>query len=454
MISNDGIFVIDLEAGGATELIADYDPDLWLSPDGRRIAYTGDDGLYLADSDGSNQIQLAGTRAGRVYWYPDSSGLAYTSEAGAFVVDAAGQDQVKIIEPADAEHVRVPIVLSSDTSDIAYSTPEGLFIVDADGTNRRHAIDLTGSRYGYVFANRRVDATHVFFFTEDGFQIADIDGRNQRILAGWEILQSEWSPDGTRIAFCDHVGQYVADIYGNAPVRVEGSSDVPCTHLGPIWSEDSSHIAFGVSEALLIARSDGTRPQLPILRDSDNKHPVWSPDGTKVAYWIRDRHANDAEGLYVADLRSGDTYQIESLWLRTLSWSPDSTRIVSQGREGWLIADSHGGNRKQISSHHRGQPVWSPDGRFIAYNDRDGFYVTDSSANESKKLSRERYWALRWSDDGNLLAFQSESGIFVAQTGSDAQSLAEVKGHFEAALEWLPGGDHLIFHRWAIHGDP
>ena len=74
---------------------------------------------------------------------------------------------------------------------------------------------------------------------------------------GWSDVHPQWSRDGTRIAFYSDRGSYIADIYGNEPVRV---SDSPCylSFSSPDWSDDGRYVAFGVSEGLVVTRSDGS----------------------------------------------------------------------------------------------------------------------------------------------------------------------------------------------------
>lgn len=468
VISRNGIFVIDAESGTVTDLIFHHDfgdSRWWLSPDGSRIAYGGDSGLWLADSDGSNQVQLPDSIAndswpGRVSWYPDSSALVYTGEAGSFVVDSTGHNQVEVIKAPEATDVRDPVILlSSATTEITFMTHEGLFTVSADGTNQRRVIEFAGPEYPYATANRQTDATHVYFLRDDGFWLADIDGSNQRVLATWGVLQAQWSPAGTGVAFCGRQGSFVADIHTSAPTRVDHSLAVTCTQFGPIWSQDSSHVAFGLYEDLLVAQSDGSRPQL-LTTNRLARDPRWSPDGSKVAY-----------GTNVTDLQSGTTFVVGLVE----SWSPDGSRMIYRPLrdkgDGVHIADSDGNNSKQISTHHMAAPVWSPDGRFIAYNDREGYFVTDPSANDTRQLSPQHYQTMGWSDDGTQLAYQLSSrrvrstdrygtdaestrlppGIFVTNAGGGApQPLVELDGHFEATIEWLPDGKHLIFERWSI----
>ena len=464
-ITSLGLYALNAQSGVVTELVADSNPVRRVSPDSSRIVYSGDEGVFLADSDGTNQVKLAGSRAHyRVYWYPDSSRLVYTNEEGTFEVDATTHEQVKII---DAIEAGAPLILlSSESPRILYSTNKGVFSLSEDRTTQTRVIDLTGFPYPYASVNRLVDATHAAVFRQEGFAIAELSGNNEWILTTWTDdpsewtwvpLLSRWSPDGTRIAFYSSRGSYIADIHGNDPVRVPDSPGYYSFSF-PAWSDDGRYVAFGVSEGLLVTRSDGSDKRL-LTAFPVHGYPKWSPDGTKVSYTIASARARDDQGTYVTDLNTGDTHRIGGRRLASLAWSPDGSRITYNDYEGWFVADPDGGNPTQISSDFFARPVWSSGGRFIAYNDDDGFFVIDSRGMNRRQLSHLRYLTLEWADDDRQLAYlvggvyvgtqKTPAGILVVDVeGGTPRQLAEAIDPNGVRLAWLPDGETLFFVSW------
>ena len=110
------------------------------------------------------------------------------------------------------------------------------------------------------------------------------DGSDQHVLVEAASLQRSpfWSPDGTKIAYTmmrrdpvgDQFGHYVLEVW---VIGVDGSNDTrlyhsPCCAGGgeyPVWSPDGSRIAFspqidGMSPDWIVVNADGTGSPEPI----------------------------------------------------------------------------------------------------------------------------------------------------------------------------------------------
>src|SRR5690606_863206 len=135
--------------------------------------------------------------------------------------------------------------------------------------------------------------------------VMDADGNNQIQLtsdANSERSPS-WSPDGTKIAYCDDTGLYTVKADGSAKTLVtDNTSSASC---GASWSPDGKTIAYfsnhsGNNEIFTIDES-GDNLQNLTNHVSNDGYPTWSPDGTKIAFYSTRAagvkiHVMDADG--------------------------------------------------------------------------------------------------------------------------------------------------------------
>ncbi len=158
-----------------------------------------------------------------------------------------------------------------------------------------------------------------------------------------------WSPDGSRVAFQGYwsskdqeiretrvgrVGRSAgSDIFMVSPdgTNLRRITNDPYRNAGPVFSPDGSRIAYASTRDgnadVFIVDTLGTEPRR--ITDSPSREccPDWSPDGTRLLY-VSDRE--ERPGLYVVDIDGGD-----STWLAAGSigrWSPDGTRIAFHAR--------------------------------------------------------------------------------------------------------------------------
>lgn len=139
--------------------------------------------------------------------------------------------------------------------------------------------------------------------TVHGIFVANVDGsdvhRVTSALAGKDAYdtESQWSPDGTRIAFtrvknAKKAAIFTVNVDGTGlkqltPYRLDGAS--------PDWSPDGTRIAFntywdphpGKSANIYSVKPDGTGLTAITHHRGGRTHsfrPSWAPDGTKIVY--------------------------------------------------------------------------------------------------------------------------------------------------------------------------
>lgn len=133
--------------------------------------------------------------------------------------------------------------------------------------------------------------------------------------------------------------------------------------------------------------ADGTNVTRITTNPHDDKNPVWSPDGSRLAYTaippgcapyqtcLFDLFVINADGSGLVQLTNHPRWDG---WPR---WSPDGTRIAFvSGRDGnneiyVITADGTGLTRLTDNPKDDIRPSWSPDGQRIAFQtNRDGDY--------------------------------------------------------------------------------
>jgi hypothetical protein len=159
--------------------------------------------------------------------------------------------------------------------------------------------------------------------------------------------------------------------------------------------------------------------------EGNARHPVWSPDGTKIAF----THFNTATANQDSDI---------------------------------FVMDADGNNQKRLTNaQHADAATWSPDGSRIAFHGitmgllgRNLLYIMDADGTNQRIICSlgNGSWSLAWSPDGSKLA---ASGTFdsVFLVNVDDGNMTRITeppggGPYDTYPAWSPDGSKIAFTRW------
>jgi dipeptidyl aminopeptidase/acylaminoacyl peptidase len=236
----------------------------------------------------------------------------------------------------------------------------------------------------------------------DLYVMLSIGGAATRITADTSYdARASWSPDGGQIAF---------------------ESD---------RSLDSGLAAYPMCDLFVIPAAGGSATQITTWPKYDER-PDWSPDGTQLVF-AADRPSElyglgspGEEPLHPANLWSIPVTGEPAIQLTTLTgyendpvWSPDGTQIAFRadyaGHTDIWVMPATGGAAIQVTDDPAADemPAWSPCGNYIAFQSvRSGvsdIWVVSAAGGTPTRITSDLYWDFgpSWSPDGCNIAFFS-----------------------------------------------
>lgn len=257
-----------------------------------------------------------------------------------------------------------------------------------------------------------------------------------------------WSPTGLHLAyFLPNDGLYLLDIQtGRASRLFELDNLLPRGIPGhdPVWSPDGTRLAFALPTAyatdVFIINSDGTGFRNLTNSPSYDFWPAWSPDSTRLAF-VSDRlqcptwfpnAPNTCDTPDATPPEFGTLYVYEFLQNRV---SPINETPVTAPPE-WI-------NSRLISV---------SSGSLDPLADNSDLWVYDVAAGATWRINQDQdalYAAPAWRPDGNAVVFQrigAESDVLFAERFGTVQGTldeAYIFVRFGLSAEWSPDGERL-----------
>ena len=398
-----GIFVVDIAGTrfwsipentelGSGSYPGNFSPAL--SPNGSKLAYVtfweyGNAEIMTANFDGTDVRRLTNDEAldTNPSWSPDGRQIAFTTghyrAANLAVMDADGSN-VRLLAPSiklEGHPDGQPPVWSPDGNWIAFVGQEGsyeegyrqvLYTVRPDGSDLTELGELALWWWSKHETNRKIlrgSPTSLPF---------------NKATVWW------WSPDGKWITFvgADELGEQDKvrrDLLYTVHPNGSGFNRLAEIHRLPVWSPDSSRLAFIAAEvdadgeeqyALYTVEANGlgltrlaTMGYTPQWYDNATgplwesyPKPAWSPDGTWLAFA---KDTGPVSGIYMA---RADGTEIRTVIVghgSPVSWSADGSELFIGGMQHAVRTDGTA-LRKLIPGGVSNITSWSPSGSYLA----------------------------------------------------------------------------------------
>jgi Tol biopolymer transport system component len=183
--------------------------------------------------------------------------------------------------------------------------------------------------------------------------------------------------------------------------------------------------------------------------------PVWSPDGSLLAYRYRDNSSKYRIGIY--DIETGDKAALTeeaNISENRPSWSFDGGQVALLRDEGsgWnvWVTNRSTGSLTQVTSNGASDARLSPDGKKIAYFGPDGLsYVNLVNGDEINLDPQAENYSFDWSPDNQRLVFVSwrtgNANLFVWSVETGSQNQITDSTAYETDPRWSPNGKEILF---------
>ncbi|NDD28922.1 MAG: hypothetical protein EB084_11720 [Proteobacteria bacterium] len=287
---------------------------------------------------------------------------------------------------------------SPDGSRFVAETGTQSYVVHRDDGTREHIGPPHGYTTGAAFSPDGTQLSFSAFAVPPGqsspewaLYVSDNRGMNPRLVSHDDGWNSTWSPDGKKVAFLNGRGEkYLLSVVNADGTGQRQLSDDWFTNR-PSWTPDSTSVVYdcgllGRRKLYVTNAEDATTHRLRSFRGGFETNPAVSPDGRSVVFEHHYRQNGQAD-LAVMSLDGtqrpvllthADGREMDPMW------SPDGSRIAFEGEvEGeteLFVMNADGTDMSQVTQFDgldKHAPSWSPDGRALAYLTIDAARRTD-----------------------------------------------------------------------------
>ncbi len=209
----------------------------------------------------------------------------------------------------------------------------------------------------------------------------------RKLFDRMDVFALQWvsdpaiSPDGRRVAYVRNSMDIMTDqrVRRVWLINTDGTEHTPLTgrdvnESGPVWSPDGSRIAFASktkhgNEIYVYWMASGKSVRLTQLERAPSGLS-WSPDGRQIAFSMLAPEKPPVlvkEPSKPKDAKWADKPRVTT----RLTYERDGSGYLEPGFHHYFVVPAVGGTARQVTDgdfHHRGQPQWTPDGKALIYS--------------------------------------------------------------------------------------
>lgn len=445
------------------------------SPDGKRVAYVrGFSGGYeirIANVDGTGDRVLVPQLDGPFY------AIVYAWRGGEIFAEVFGEDPAVFGLAAISDADGSMRLLKPFTEDWRATYAEGPLAVDPSGRFLAYSERSPGG-----------DVDVMVIGTSDGREIGMLGGpANDRAIG--------WTPDGRSLLI--HSDRAMTEGVWRVPMESDQSLGEPELVRGDLWNfepigSSSDAYFFGVQTDVRRVRVASFDPNsgrlvseptaVDKVSDGRSGTPIWSPDGSALAYTRLGPETNDGLGQSVLVLRTPTGPEAREILLagmsvrQMLSWTPDG-HILMLGKAGsdgdWRVwsVELETGQVETLWEETDDGPVMMPRAAFgnetfyTFSRDRRSVLAQEVASGAVRTVAgpfaTQTLVSISLSPDGTTLAVllrdTSDGSTILATSLASGGEPTEIfrqlppDGLSQSWVFWAPGGRRLFF---ATHGVP
>ena len=344
--SSGDIYVINADGTGLRRLTRGIDPQL--SPDGSRIAFTRWEPtytLYTINVDGTDETAWVSNKVKMKSptWSADGTKIIFSHLV---YEEAGGKEKINPQKLAEAalrkgEEVNLPEIPDNARG---VSVENGVieFVIPPDAHWSLGLVDLvrneyqdlgTGSQYNYAPTGHPTDPGRLIFRGDKGIAEFNLHGQTSRPLSFDDRDRGSivYSPDGSKIALTywqdGHWEIHLIDATtppGTSAVNRQRLTETPLTVIA---QNSQSEVMVNEEGYRTLTRAQPDQMPNP---NWNNAAPVWSPDGSKLAFltdrtgqweiWIMNADGTHQRPMFPNGALHGIEFEYAGVDERMLSW--------------------------------------------------------------------------------------------------------------------------------------